>query len=56
VMLPMVMNSHLRPYLPAKATGVWDAALERLRWPGVGALVRPVSAAPQVEVEAQKNS
>lgn len=47
VMLPMVMDSHIRQYLPPQVTSVWEALLRRLNWSGVAG-VRPV--------EAPKNS
>jgi O-antigen/teichoic acid export membrane protein len=36
VMLPMIMNSHLRAYVPRQAAQLWDAFLRRLNWIGVG--------------------
>ncbi len=32
VMIPMIMESHLRNYLPLQATGAWDALKRRLSW------------------------
>jgi O-antigen/teichoic acid export membrane protein len=48
VMLPMIMDSHLRTYIPSQATQVWDALCRRLSW---GSSV-PVGQ----ELEVPKNS
>jgi len=32
VMLPMVMDSHLRMYIPSRVTRLWDAVCRRLSW------------------------
>jgi O-antigen/teichoic acid export membrane protein len=48
LMLPMIMNSHLRRYLPSQVTRAWESLLRRLNW----------SSAPAVaaEVEVAKDS
>jgi O-antigen/teichoic acid export membrane protein len=46
VMLPMIMNSYVRAYLPVQLTRVWDALVRRLSWTN----------APVVAEAAQKNS
>lgn len=48
LMLPMVMDSHLRTYLPPQAIRLWESLLRRVNWPGGAAVVQPV--------EAPKNS
>jgi O-antigen/teichoic acid export membrane protein len=48
VMLPMIMDSHLRSYLPSEVTRMWDAVCRRLSWSSA-ATVGP-------ELEAPKNS
>jgi len=36
VMLPMIMQSHLRLYIPERITRVWDAVWSRFSWNGPG--------------------
>jgi O-antigen/teichoic acid export membrane protein len=48
VMLPMIMDSCLRPYLPPQAIRVWELIVRRLSWAGAGGIVQPA--------EAPKNS
>lgn len=48
LMLPMIMNSHLRRYLPSPVTRVWESMLRRLNWSSVAAVA--------AQVEAPKNS
>ena len=60
VMLPMIMKSSLRNYLPPQATGLWDAMYRRFGWtsatPVSPQLGEPKSAAPIEEpIEAAKN-
>jgi hypothetical protein len=49
IMLPMIMDSHLRNYLPPRAIQMWDGVCRRFSWSN-GA---PVG--PQLEAEAPKN-
>jgi O-antigen/teichoic acid export membrane protein len=42
VMLPMIMESHLRIYLPPQATRLWDAVCRRFNWSNVA--VAPLEA------------
>ena len=46
IMLPMIMESHLKNYLPSQAGQLWDAVCRRFSW----------GSAPVVPLEAPKNS
>jgi O-antigen/teichoic acid export membrane protein len=48
IMLPMIMESHLKTYLPPQATRLWDAVCRRLSW--------STSATAAVPLEAPKNT
>ncbi|MGP0073330.1 MAG: lipopolysaccharide biosynthesis protein [Bryobacteraceae bacterium] len=48
VMLPMIMDSHLKDYLPARAIRLWELFLRRFNWSPVAAIGQPA--------EAPKNS
>jgi len=48
VMLPMIMDSPMKGYLPPQAIQVWESFLRRLHWSPVAAAAQPV--------EAPKNS
>lgn len=63
VMLPMIMQSHLRVYMPAWATQPWDAFWSRLSWNRTGTVApalevsieEPVIEPLEEPVEAPKN-
>jgi O-antigen/teichoic acid export membrane protein len=44
VMLPMIMDSHLKQYLPLPAVRLWEAFLRRFNWAGVAPVAQPVEA------------
>lgn len=44
LMLPMIMNSHLRNYLPPQVTGAWESVMRRLKWQSAAGIVQPVEA------------
>jgi O-antigen/teichoic acid export membrane protein len=44
IMLPMIMDSHLRVYLPSKITRVWDALYRRLSWSSTPAVAQGLEA------------
>jgi hypothetical protein len=47
VMLPMIMGSHLRGYLPSQATRLWDDLCRRFSWSSAATVGQ--------ELEAPKN-
>jgi len=44
VMLPMIMNSQVRAYLPVQVTRTWDAMIRRLNWANTRVVAEEVGA------------